>query len=244
MSHTGPVVALVVAAGSGVRFEQTSTATPKALRLLGGRSLLVHALERLYAGGVTVSVVVVPESTRGLFEAVLTEAFAAQRWRIVLGGTERQDSVRNGLSYLDNDPQLSAATVVLIHDAARPLVPPAVVASVIDAVEAGALAVVPVVPVVDTVRRVGTGPSTVVDRAALRAVQTPQGFDRVTVTRAHAEIARVKIAVTDDAAACEHAGHLVQLVDGDRSSIKITEPIDLIVAEALLDAARRPGSAV
>ena len=228
-----PVVAIVVAAGSGVRL---GGPLPKALRLIAGRAVVVHATHNLLAGGVDFVVVVVPSSHRPEFDAALSSAFPIRLWRTVSGGTERQVSVRLGLEAIDRDPVLAAGRVVLIHDAARPLVPPEVVTRVINEVRAGAVAVVPVVAVADTIRRLGdpTGHSTVLDRSTLRAVQTPQGFDRETITAAHAEAAADGVTLTDDAMACEHVGGQVSLVLGARESHKITEPADLAWAEALL----------
>lgn len=233
MSSAEPVVAVVVAAGSGVRL---GGGIPKALVLLAGRAVVVRAVHSLLVGGVDDVVVVVPASHQAEFTQVLSSAFPVRRWRTVAGGAERQASVRIGLDAIEHDAELARSTVVLIHDAARPLVPPEVVARVIEKVRAGAVAVIPVVPVTDTVRQLGgeTGHSVVLDRALLRAVQTPQGFDRATVTAAHALAARDKVVVTDDAMACEHAGGRVSLVVGARESHKITEPGDLAWAEALL----------
>lgn len=233
MNRQEPVAAVVVAAGSGVRLGGD---VPKALRVLGDAPLVVHAARRLLAGGVTELVVVVPAAHRAAFDAALAASLPGGGWRTTPGGAERQESVRAGLTAVGQDPSLAAARVVLIHDAARPLVPPAVVRRVIEAVCAGSPAVIPVVPVIDTIRQLRAGGSAVVDRAGLRAVQTPQGFDRATITAAHELIARDGVRVTDDAAVCEYAGHAVTLVDGARRSLKITEPEDLAAASALLDA--------
>jgi 2-C-methyl-D-erythritol 4-phosphate cytidylyltransferase len=122
--------------------------------------------------------------------------------------------------------------VVLVHDAARPLVPVDVVRGVIEAVRAGASAVIPVVGVSDTIRQVAGAGSVVVDRSGLRAVQTPQGFARDALVTAHA--AANGRDFTDDAAVCEACGYEVVLVPGSREALKITEPHDLAVAEAIV----------
>lgn len=236
-----PVVAVVVAAGSGVRL---GGAVPKPLRLIAGRAVVVHAVHRLLAGGVDQVVVVVPAARQADFDQVLSAAFPLRLWRTVPGGAERQVSVRRGLAAIEQDPALVTSAVVLIHDAARPLVPAEVVSRVIDKVRSGAVAVIPVVAVTDTIRQLGvdTAPSAahsaehsvVLDRTTLRSVQTPQGFDRITITAAHALAARDGVTFTDDAMACEHAGRRVALVLGARESHKITEPADLAWAEAML----------
>lgn len=218
-----PVVALVAAAGSGSRL---GAALPKALVELAGVPLVRRSVDRLAEGGAGRAVVVVPAGMEERFAAVLEGA--ACPVRIVPGGAERQESVRRGLA------ACAGARTVLVHDAARPLVPAAVVESVIAAVDAGHVAVVPALPVVDSVRRVEGDASSVVDRAGLFGVQTPQGFDLATLVAAHAYAADRGLAVTDDAAACEAAGHSVHLVLGAREALKITEPFDLVVAEALV----------
>ena len=121
-----------------------------------------------------------------------------------------------------------------MHDAARALTPPGMIRAVIGAVAAGAPGAVPVLPVVDSIREQTAGGSVVVDRAPLRIVQTPQGFDLPTLVRAHALVAERGLVVTDDAAAVEALGLPLALVAGDRRAFKVTDPFDLLVAEALL----------
>lgn len=227
-SAAEPVAAIVVAAGSGVRLGGD---VPKALRLVGGRSLVARSVAALAAGGVTHVVVVVAAGLRGAFTEALIDSGVPVT--LVPGGAERQDSVANGLAAIAADPELADSRFVLVHDAARALVPPAVVGRVLAALQAGAQAVVPVVPVVDSVREVTPEGSAVVDRARLRAVQTPQGFARAVLARAHRFVAENGLRVTDDAAAVESLGLPVTLVDGAREAMKITEPLDLVIAEAL-----------
>jgi len=148
---------------------------------------------------------------------------------VVAGGATRSASVANGLAAVP-----LSASVVLVHDAARPLASPDLFARVADAVRRGADAAVPVVAVVDTVRDVHGG---TLDRERLRAVQTPQGFRADVLRSVHDGLAEA----TDDAALVEAAGGSVVLVDGERSNLKITEPSDLDVAAALVARAERPG---
>lgn len=238
MTTSEPVVALVVAAGSGVRLGGEG---PKALRPLAGRPLIRHAIEALVAGGVRRLVVTIREQDRALFTEALADveisADVDVPVELVAGGAERQDSVRLGLSALAD----SGARIVLVHDAARPLVPVGVVRAVIDAVAAGATAVVPGTAVVDSIRTVHDAGSTVVDRSTLVGVQTPQGFDLPTLIRGHDHVRQNGLAVTDDAAVCELLGEPVTIVPGSREALKITEPVDLVIAEALL-AAREASS--
>ena len=218
-----PVVAVVVAAGSGVRLGGD---VPKALRTIGGISLVRRSVDALADGGVSWAVVVTPPGMGADFDAVLSGGVLP--YTLIDGGAIRQESVGRGLAAVDAE-----CRVVLVHDAARPLVPPEVTARVIAAVRDGAVACVPVTPVVDTIRQVTAGGSQVIDREELRAVQTPQGFDRGVLMVAHERLAASGQSVTDDAAAVEALGFPVTLVEGSRESFKITNPLDLIVAESI-----------
>jgi 2-C-methyl-D-erythritol 4-phosphate cytidylyltransferase len=161
--------------------------------------------------------------------------------RAVAGGADRRSSVAAGLAALPDD-----VDVALVHDAARCLTPPEQVAEVERAVRAGAPAVVPGVAVSDTVRRVGAhgeGVGTVigggpVDRASLRLVQTPQGFRREVLARAHALASEhglpAALAATDDASLVELLGTPVLVVPGREEAFKVTRPLDLALATAVL----------
>lgn len=144
---------------------------------------------------------------------------------VVAGGETRTQSVRRALAAVPDDVEH-----VLVHDAARPFTPVAVVRRVLDALRAGDEAVVPVLPVSDTVKSVDDEGYVVrtYDRAALRAVQTPQGFTREVLVRAY----QSGHEATDDAALVEALGVRVRTVDGDPEAAKITSPADLVAAEA------------
>ncbi|MGV8845207.1 2-C-methyl-D-erythritol 4-phosphate cytidylyltransferase [Tessaracoccus sp.] len=230
--NTEPVVAIVVAAGSGSRLGAT---LPKALVELDGTSLVRRCVDNLALAGVEQVVVTIPEGYQSQFDAALEDV------RVdvfcVVGGARRQDSVRLGLQALSTtDPD----TIVLVHDAARPLVPAGVVGRVVGAIRSGARAVVPTLPVVDSIREVTNGTSVVVERSRLRTVQTPQGFRLGALINAHRHVDDHGIEVTDDAGACEAHGVPVVLVEGHRHGLKITEPIDLLLAGAIL-ATEGPG---
>lgn len=204
---------------------------PKALVALGGTPLVTHAVRRLLAvGGVSHVVVVTTGTHESDFDAALAE-FDAAVVTHVGGGAERSDSVRAGLGALD-----AACDVVLVHDAARCLAPADLARRVVDAVAAGADAVIPAVPVVDTIKvvrdegHVAHVVSTP-NRSTLRAVQTPQGFRRSALDAAHAR----GLDATDDAALVEQAGGEVVVVDGDQLALKVTTPLDMVLAEHLLD---------
>jgi 2-C-methyl-D-erythritol 4-phosphate cytidylyltransferase len=145
----------------------------------------------------------------------------------VTGGGTRAESVSLALAVVPDDFE-----VVLVHDAARCLVPVEVVTSVIEAILAGADAVVPGAPVVDTIREVALdGWSRTIDRSSLRAVQTPQGFRMDVLRRAHAG---GDPGATDDAGMVEALGLHVVLVPGDPRAFKVTTGQDLLLAEAIL----------
>ena len=208
---TSPVWCIVVAGGSGRRWGGHKQFESLCGARVIDRSVAVAAA---VCDGV---VAVVPADDAG---SPVTTVSGADH--VVVGGVTRSGSVRAGLSVVPEN-----AAVVLVHDAARPLAPVGVFERVVAAVRSGADAVVPVVAVVDTIRRVGAG---VVDRDELRAVQTPQGFRAEALRAVHRDAPEA----SDDAGLVEAAGGNVVLVEGDRVNLKLTDPIDRIVAEALL----------
>jgi 2-C-methyl-D-erythritol 4-phosphate cytidylyltransferase len=205
--------ALVVAAGSGSRF-----GGEKQFAKLGGRLVLDWSLDT--ARSACAGVVLVLPADR---------IEDAARWRVdavAAGGETRSASVRAGLEEVP-----PSARIVAVHDAARPLAPVGLWREVIAAVRDGADAAVPSVPVTDTVKQVGAdGHLRTLDRANLVAVQTPQAFRAAVLRRVHAGGEDA----TDDAALVEAAGGRVVLVNAPPGNLKITSPIDLVVAEALL----------
>ena len=188
----------------------------------------------------------------GLGQAASIEGAAGRiEVDVVGGGRTRQESVARGLDRVfEAYGPAASSDCVLIHDAARPLVPGAVIRRVVDALAAGHPAVVPALPVADTIKRVeriadgeaGADLERVVethDRTLLRAMQTPQGFHLDAVLRAHRDFAEKgeeeASAAPDDAALVEAAGLPVVLVRGSERSMKITRPIDLVIAQLLAD---------
>ncbi len=217
---------VLVAAGRG---ERLAAGAPKALVPVGGRPLLAWALDAVLASGCADRVVVVaPPDPVGLAAVVALAGDVVPGALVVAGGDTRQASVAAGLAKLPDD-----VDVVLVHDAARALAPPELFTQVAAAVRVGRPAVVPAVPVTDTVRRVRGG---VVDRTALRAVQTPQGFARDALVEAHAAGAGGAggAPVTDDAGLVERCGLAVHLVPGHPEAFKVTTPLDLALAEAVV----------
>lgn len=229
---------VVVAAGSGQRLGR---GMPKALVEIAGRTILEHSLESIRASGVCGAtgriVVTVPHDDRRLGE--LARRAGAQP---VVGGSTRAESVRRALEVLARGPEPEG---VLIHDAARCLTPAAVFLRVAEALEHHP-AVIPVMPVVDTMRSVDDAGrlQATVDRAGLRAIQTPQGFRWPLLREVHAAALAAGIddaSVTDDASLVERfSHHAVTAVPGDEEAFKVTRPLDLLLAEAVLAHRPRP----
>ncbi len=223
--------AIVAAAGSGSRL---GAGLPKALVPLAGRPLVCWAVDALFEGGVAEVVVAVPAAQRAEFAAALPAGVT-----VVDGGASRTASVRAGLAAIGPE-----ATAVLVHDAARPLTPAAVITRVLAALGAGAPAVVPVLPVVDTTVLVDDDGLVLdaVPRAPLRRVQTPQGFDRGTLEAAYAALAP-GADLTDDAAVVRQVGVPVTTVAGDELCAKVTVGHDLVLAELALTVGPAPRKA-
>ncbi|GAA3026175.1 2-C-methyl-D-erythritol 4-phosphate cytidylyltransferase [Actinokineospora globicatena] len=220
-------VAIVPAAGRG---ERLGFGVPKALVPVRGTALLTHAVRGLLNAGCVRHVVVAapPSEVESTAALLRTEGLAAD---VVPGGADRTESVRLALRHATK--VIPDARVVLVHDAARSFTPAEVIRAVVAAVAAGAPAVVPVLPMADTVKQVDFGGTVLAtpDRAALRVVQTPQGFDLDTLTRAYAEAGD---SATDDAGLVEKIGIPVATVPGHAYAMKITTPFDLAIAEFIL----------
>ena len=215
-----------MAGGRGARLGESE---PKAFVALGGRSLLEHAVERaLGAPEVSHVVIVAPVSHLREAGALASRSARPADVDVVAGGAERTDSVAAGLRALRPDDG-----IVLVHDAARCLAPSSLFSRLVHEVRSGHPAVVPGLPVADTIKQVDAQGLVVAtpDRAALRAVQTPQAFLREVLEHAHSSGAQA----TDDAALVEAAGGHVRVVDGDRLAFKVTTPDDLATARRHLD---------
>lgn len=219
MSET---VAIVSAAGSG---ERLGAGIPKGYVPLAGRTILEHAVDGLLASGVVTRVVVAAPPAR----VAETTALLAGRAGVVAGGPERHETVRLALEHI-GDPEF-----VLVHDAARPLTPVEQIRRVVAALHEGLRAVVPVIPVVDTIKAVDANGVVLgtPERSGLRAVQTPQGFATDLLRRAYLRAGSATF--TDDASLVENLGTPVHTVAGDAMAFKITTPLDLRLARAVLE---------
>jgi 2-C-methyl-D-erythritol 4-phosphate cytidylyltransferase len=221
----GGTWAVVVAAGAGDRL---AADRPKAFVRLGGRTMLAWSLAMLDDHDLIDGIVmVVPEEYEERASLLADDLCATKIAAAVPGGATRPDSVAAGLACVPE-----GAAFVLVHDAARPLAPPEVVDRVVAALRAGADGVVPALPLADTVKRVGPDGSVAetLDRGALRAVQTPQGFPAAVLREALASRAGD---ATDCASMVERLGCSVVCVEGDERAFKVTTPADLARAEQL-----------
>lgn len=205
-----------MAAGSGSRFGGD---TPKQFLEIGGKRVVDWSV--VAAASVSDGVVVVVPK-----DSSVTVSARGLQCQVVCvsGGDSRSESVRKGLAEVPDTAQ-----VVLVHDAARPVASPQLMAAVVAAVRNGADAAIPVVGVVDTIRDLD---GNTIDRSQLQAVQTPQGFSARALRDAHATGAQA----TDDATLVRAVGGSAVVVPGERWNIKVTEPEDALVVAALLGA--------
>jgi 2-C-methyl-D-erythritol 4-phosphate cytidylyltransferase len=219
-------LAILVAAGRGERMGGTR---PKAFLALAGQPILLRAARAFEAApSVDALVAIVPSAELEFAQEVLEPI--AKLWGVASGGERRQDSVQAGLALAP--PAFDG--VVLVHDAARPLVEVEMIEAVVAAARQTGAAL-PVLPVSDTIKRVRAGMvEGTLDRAELCAAQTPQGFHFSLLAQAYAQAFAAGIALTDEAMAVERLGQPVRVVPGSPRNRKITTAEDLAWAEALL----------
>jgi 2-C-methyl-D-erythritol 4-phosphate cytidylyltransferase len=219
-------LAILVAAGRG---ERMGAERPKAFLLVGGQAMLLRAA-LAFEAAVTIDniVAVVPEAEIATATKMLVGV--QKLTGVVAGGARRQDSVRRGMREARRDFD----GVVLVHDAARPLVEPALIDAVaLAAADKGAAC--PVLDLVDTVKRVREGRVIeTLDRSELGCAQTPQGFRFALLARAYEESLRDGMILSDEAMAVERMGVSVAVVAGSPRNRKLTTPEDLRWAEELL----------
>ena len=216
---------VIVAAGSGSR---AGGPVPKQFRWVAGKPMLLHSLQTFMERREVLTVVcVLPQHYAGdpppwLFQADV------DRLLVSMGGRTRTESVFHGLEDLPDE-----AKVVLIHDAARPLVGHATIDRVIEAARGGRASTA-ALPVVDTLKEVAEDGriKRTVPREQLWRAQTPQGFPRELILRVHVEARRRGVTATDDAALCEELGHDVVVVRGSERALKVTCEEDFARVEA------------
>ena len=214
-------VAVIPAAGAGKRL---AAGVPKAFFHLGGVTLVERAVAGIQESGVVDRIVIaVPPDRTDQAKLIL-----GADTMVIAGGASRVDSVRLALA------AIGESEFVLVHDAARPLTPPSLIRRVVEALRAGNSAVIPALPVPDTIKAVDANGVVLgtPERAGLRAAQTPQGFATELLVRAYRQAPTADF--TDDASVVEQIGGQVQVVDGDPLAFKITNPLDLMLAEAIV----------
>lgn len=216
---------IIVAGGAGRRM---GTALPKQFMMLGNEPILARSINNIHKALPAAEIVVVlPEEHITLWRNIAAR-FEVARHKIASGGTERFYSVKSGLKELSEDVK-----IVAVHDAVRPLASKKLIIRLILEAEKS-VAVIPVVPPVDSFRKVEGNDSKIIDRSALRIVQTPQVFNADVLRKAYEQ--EFSAAFTDDASVVESFGEKITLCDGERGNIKITTPEDMIIATALIEA--------
>jgi 2-C-methyl-D-erythritol 4-phosphate cytidylyltransferase len=223
--QTRDVGVVIVAGGGSTR---TSGTELKQFRWVAGKPALLHSLQTFMARGDVVGVVVVLPREYVADPPPWVFQCDVDRLMVSVAGSSRTESVRNGLEDLPDE-----AAVVLVHDAARPLVGDATIDRVVESARAGVSAIA-ALPVVDTLKEVDSEGRIVrtIDRDRLWRAQTPQGFPREVIVRAHRHAHANRLTATDDAALCEAIGEPVHVVRGSERALKITEDADFDRAEA------------
>jgi 2-C-methyl-D-erythritol 4-phosphate cytidylyltransferase/2-C-methyl-D-erythritol 2,4-cyclodiphosphate synthase len=212
--------AIIAAAGTGERFGAT---LPKALISLGNRTLIEHAVAAL-APVASEIVICAPAGYEKQIQELVGDDIT-----VVVGGTTRSDSVRAGIAALSGKSKY-----VLVHDAARALATTDLAQRVLTSLEKGEVAVIPGLELIDTVKSIDASGHVIAtpERASLRRVQTPQGFELAILKKAHESAAEA----TDDGALVEALGHKVFIIKGEERAIKVTTPADLATALSILGA--------
>jgi len=212
------VAVVIPAGGSG---ERLGAKIPKALVQLGGKTLIEHAVNNM-APVANQIIVAAPLGFEEQFQQLLGSEVL-----VITGGLTRTLSVKNALPHISKENEF-----ILVHDAARALATTELAMRVIDSLRAGEKAVVPGLEVVDTIKRIDADNyvTKTMDRSKLRAIQTPQGFTRKLLKKAHTS----PDDVTDDAGLVEDRGIDVKVIVGEERALKITTIHDLAIAERLL----------
>ena len=230
------VFVIIPAAGIGTRMAHATGGISKQFLELKGLPILVHSLRAFLAvPSVTAIYVAVRETEQARVTAMLAEHHLSSKVHVVTGGDNRQESVANALAKL---PSTSAADIVLVHDAVRPLIDSATIGNVIAAIEKHGAAIV-ATPAIDTIKQVertadGALITATIPRELIVHAQTPQGATIPLLRRAFAEAAADEFTGTDEASLLERANIPVFVVQGTSRNFKVTQPGDLEVAEFYL----------
>ena len=221
-------VAIIVAGGSGTRF---GAELPKQFLELGGKPILMRSIEAFAnSGNCPVDVIVtLPSDQMDLWQRLCDRYGFDVPHRVVPGGETRWHSVKHAL---DSMGDVNEVDIIAVHDGVRPMVTADVICRTIEAARRDGAAI-PVAALNDSVRQVVGEASHALDRSTLRAVQTPQAFDARLLLDAYS--LPYQPTFTDDASVVEQLGHPITLVEGDPHNLKITRPMDLALAEYLLN---------
>ncbi len=215
---------VIVAGGSGSRM---GGKLPKQYSILGQKPLLAHTIIAFVQALPKCEIVVVVAEDRVDYWRNLAARFDLPKHRVVAGGAQRFDSVKCGVEALSDD-----VDIIAVHDGARPFCSQELILRCVECAVSNGSAV-PVVAISDSLREVVDGGSHSVDRANMRAVQTPQMFDAAGIRRAYAGCSDSHL--TDDAQLFESVGQRVYLCDGERGNIKITTPEDMLYAQYIVE---------
>jgi len=214
---------IIVAGGCGLRMQ---SGIPKQFLNVSGKPVLSYSLDAFRNAIPDISIILVlPEEHVVTWQRILRDQHLNFDHTIVIGGETRAQSVKNGLQ------RISEPGLVAIHDGVRPLITPLIIKRLFSEADKFGSAI-PVIPVTDTVRQIKGDLSILIDRNHLRLVQTPQVFQSDTLLKAYAT--NCSGSFTDDAAVIEANGFKLHLSEGDPENIKLTNPLDLIFAEAIL----------
>lgn len=224
---------IILAAGSGTRLSSATNGVKKQFLEWKGAPLFWHsAITFSHTTRMRGLIFVFPEEDLEEATSILKKLDFGRRlglpWKVVSGGSRRQDSVYNGLQALP-----SQCTHVFVHDSARPFFSAKLANTLLDSLENGTQAVIPAIPVTDTIKVAeADNISHTLDRTTLRACQTPQGFEKKLLVEVHEKCRDKGWEVTDDASIVEQAGQPVAFVDGEVTNSKITNPEDLTMIES------------
>jgi len=199
---------------------------PKQFLNLAGKPVLLYSLEAFAKAIPDITIILVlPEEHINTWQKIIQDKKISIQHIIVAGGETRSQSVKNGLKLI------SEPGMVAIHDGVRPLITSSLIQKLFEETEKVGSAI-PVIPVTDTVRKIDKNKSILLDRNNLRLVQTPQVFKSDLIQNVYKNISSGSY--TDDAAVIESSGFGVHLCDGDPENIKLTKPMDMVFAEAIL----------
>lgn len=221
--------AIIVAAGSGKR---VGGSLPKQFHQVAGRPILFYTVTKFEKCSLIDEIIIVGESSwLDFISEDVVQRFEFQKvTAVVAGGKERQDSVYCGIQSVNR-----SADMIAVHDAVRPFVSVEKIEEAIRACQRHGAAILAVSPK-DTIKQERDGfVEKTPDRNQLWCVQTPQVFSVELLKTAYEQVMKQGLVLTDDAAVVERAGHKVKIVSGNEKNIKITVPLDLKIAELLLE---------